>query len=47
MITFVSETYNLQDDTTCDSQIVSAGELVVKSQYLIYMKENTNWYWYQ
>ena len=27
LIRFVSETYNLQDDTTCDRQISAAGEI--------------------
>ena len=44
VITLVSEIYTLQDDTTCDIQISSAGELVVKAQYQICMKENINWY---
>ena len=47
VITLVSEIYTLQDDTTCDIQISSAGELVVKAQYQICMKENINWYWDQ
>ena len=28
-------------------QVISAGELVVKEQYLCSMQENTNWYWKQ
>ena len=42
-IKFVSEAYTLQYDTTCDSQLISSGELVVNSQYLICIQENTNW----
>ena len=34
IIKFVSEAYNLQEDTTCDKKISSAGELVVKAHYL-------------
>ena len=45
LIKFVSEEHILQYDTTCDGQISSAGEIVIDSQYLICMKENTNWYW--
>ena len=39
MVKFVSEAYTLQDDTTCDLQISSAGELVVNTQYLLCMQE--------
>ena len=35
VIKFVLEAYILQDDTTCDRQIVSFSELVFKSLYLI------------
>ena len=34
VIKFVSEAYTLQHYTTCDRQISSVGELVVKSKYL-------------
>ena len=44
VIKFVSEAYNLQDDTTCDGKNISAGKLVVKAQYLSCMQENTNSY---
>ena len=37
-IKFVSEAYTLQDYTTCDIQIISAGKIYVKAQYLICMK---------
>ena len=47
VINFVSEAYTLQEDTTCDGHIISAGELVVKSQYLRCKQEETNWYWEQ
>ena len=42
VIKFVSEAYTLQDDTKCDGQISSAGELVVNEQYIICMKEKIN-----
>ena len=47
VIPFISEAYTLQNNTKIDGHVISAGELVVKSQYLCYMKENTNWYWKQ
>ena len=34
VIMFTSEAYTLQDKTTMDGQIITAGELVVKAQYL-------------
>ena len=45
MITSASETYTLKYDTTWNEQIVLAGELVVKAQYLRYTQEKTNLYW--
>ena len=42
-----SGAYTLQDNTTIDGQMITAGELVVKSQYLCSMKVYTNWYWGQ
>ena len=45
VLKFVSKSYTLKDDTTCKGQIISAGELVFKSQYLSCMQENNNWYW--
>ena len=44
VIKFISEAYMLQNNTTIDGQVISAGELVVKSQYICSMQENTNWY---
>ena len=41
MIKYVSYAYTLQEDTIFDGKISTAGELVVKSQYMICMKENT------
>ena len=41
---FTSEAYTLQDNTTIDGQIITAGELVVKSQYIFSMQMDTNWY---
>ena len=42
---FTSGEYKLQDNTTIDGQIITAGELVAKAQYLCHMKIETNWYW--
>ena len=39
-----SEAYTLQDNTTIDGQIITAGELVVKAQYISSMQLDTNWY---
>ena len=46
-IMFISEAYTLQDNTTIDGKIITAGELVVKAQYICSMKVDTNWYWNQ
>ena len=37
----------LHKNTTIDRQIITAGELVVKAQYLSSMQVDTNWYWNQ
>ena len=47
VIMFKYESYTLQYNTTIDGQIITAGELVVKAQYICTMQVNTNWYWYQ
>ena len=47
VIQFISEAYTLQNNTKMDGQIIYAGELVFKAQYLRSMQENTNWYWKQ
>ena len=47
VIKFISEAYMLQNNTRIDEKIISAGEFVVKAQYLYSMQENTNWYWKQ
>ena len=43
----ISEAYTLQNNTTIYGQVFSAGELVVKTQYICFMQEKTNWYWKQ
>ena len=47
VIQFLSYAYTLQNNTTIYGQVISAGELVVKAQYLWFMQENTNSYWKQ
>ena len=47
VIMFASGAYTLQENTTIDGQIITAGELVVKAKYLCSMKIDTNWYWNQ
>ena len=37
VIKFISEAYTLQNNTTIDGKVISAGELVVKAQYLCSM----------
>ena len=44
---FTSEAYTLQDNTTIDGNIITAGELVVKEKYLCSVQVDTNWYWNQ
>ena len=39
-----SEAYKLQYKTTIDGKIITAGELVVKAEYLCYTKVETNLY---
>ena len=41
---FTSAAYTLQENTTIDRKITTAGELVVKAQYLCSMQVETNWY---
>ena len=43
VIMFTSEAYTLQDNTTIDGKIITAGELVVKAWYLCSMQEDNNW----
>ena len=44
VIKLFSEAYTIQEDTTCNGKISTAGEIFVKSQYIQCMQENTNWY---
>ena len=47
VIVFTSEVYTLQDNTTIDGQIITAGKLFAKAQYIFSMQVDTNWYWNQ
>ena len=42
VIMFKTGTYTLQENTTIYGQIITAGELVVKTQYIFYMQVDTN-----
>ena len=44
VIIFTPGAYTLQDNTTIDGHIITAGKLVVKTKYLCYMQVSTNWY---
>ena len=44
VIMFTSESYTLQDNTTIDGKIITAGELVVKAKYLCYVQVDSNFY---
>ena len=44
VIMFTSEAYTLQDNTTIDGKIITAGEFFVKAQYLCSMQVDTNLY---
>ena len=37
-IKFLSDVYTLQNNTIIDGQVISAGKLVVKSQYICFMQ---------
>ena len=45
VIMFTSDAYTLQDNTTIDGKIITAGKLVVTAQYFCSMQVDTNWYW--
>ena len=47
VIMFISGVYTLQENTTIDVQIITAGGLVVKAKYICSMQIDTNWYWNQ
>ena len=41
----MSEPYTLQEETPCVGKIITYDELVVKSQYMKFMQDNTKWNW--
>ena len=47
IIQFISESYALQNNTQIYGQVIYAGELVVKTQYIFSIQENSNCYWKQ
>ena len=47
VIKYLSEPYQIQEDKTIYGQVIKAGELVFKSEYLSLMKSKTNRYWQQ
>ena len=47
VIMLISEAYTLQDNTTIEVQMIIAGELIVKSQYICSVQVDNNWYWDQ
>ena len=42
VIQLIPEAYRLQNNTTIYGQIISAGEIVFKSQYICSVQENNN-----
>ena len=44
---FISGAYTLQESTTIDVNIITAGELVVKARYIFSLQVDTNWHWNQ
>ena len=45
VIKFLLEAYTLQEDTTYDRQINTAGKIFFKTQYMTYMQYYTKWHW--
>ena len=45
VLKFMSESYTLEEETTCYGKISTTGGLDVKVQYMNCMKDNTKWYW--
>ena len=44
VIMLTSGAYTLQENTTVDGKIITAGELVVKAKNICSMQIDTNWY---
>ena len=47
VIMFTSKSYTLHENTTIYGKIITAGELIVKAQYICSMQVDTNWCWNQ
>ena len=47
VIQYLSYVYTHKNNTKIYGQVIYADKLVVKSQYIFSMQENTNWYWKQ
>ena len=47
VVKFLPEPYTLKEDKTVYTQVIKAGELIVKAEYLSNMKTNKKWYWQQ
>ena len=43
VINFISEAYMLKNNKTMDRKTITAGESVVKAQYICSMQDSTNW----
>ena len=44
VITFMSEPYILQEETTYDRKISTDGEIIVKALYINFMQDNKKWH---
>ena len=44
VVNLLPETYTLKYKKTVDKRFIKAGELIVKTEYLSTIKDNTNWY---
>ena len=45
VIMFASGAYTLHENTSIYGKYITAGELVVKAQYICSMQIDTHWYW--
>ena len=45
VVKYVTDKYTLQEENTCDGKISTAGELMIKYQYMSCMKSNSKRYW--
>ena len=43
-IIFTLRAYTLQENTAIDENFITSGELVVKAQYFVSVRVDTNWY---